>query len=136
MHVLLVDDDRDDRFLFKDALAKTGLPIFFQDAEDCYQALDILQQMKEETPDIVFIDINMPDIDGFECLKRIKAKEAWKDIPIIIYSTSNNQLHIDEAGRLGAAAYIRKPNDFWELCAKLKQILSSNFNDLTNQIYI
>ena len=134
IHIFLIDDDNDDRFLFKDALSKTGVPVAFQEAEDCLDALDKLEKMKSDVPYIIFIDLNMPDIDGFECIRLIKKRSNWAGIPLIVYSTSGSRAHIEEAGRLGATAYMKKPSDFWKLCEKIEKILAINLKAQDNYL--
>jgi len=134
LNILLVDDDIDDRFLFKSALSRAAIEVVFNDAEDCNQALEKLKVMKDNLPDVIFMDLNMPDIDGFECIKTIKSNAIWASVPIIVYSTSGSQSHIDEAGRLGAIAYLKKPNVFEELCSKIENILNIDFVSQTKYL--
>ena len=70
------------------------------------QALEILEKI---TPDIILLDIYMPQMDGFECLAQIKNKPKWKDIPIIIITTDSSVVTETKGFALGAADFIRKP---------------------------
>ena len=126
LHVFLVDDDQDDRSLFNAALIKTGMPVTFGSATCCDEALQLLGEMGEDVPDLIFMDLNMPDIDGFECIRRIRKVQEWDNIPIIVYSTSGSPLHVETAGNTGATAYFKKPADFTQLHQKLSYILSLN----------
>ena len=71
-------------------------------------------------PNVLFLDLNMPKKSGFECLKEIKKNDRFKDIAIVIYSTSSSEEHIEETFINGANIYVKKPSNF----AILKKILS------------
>ena len=119
--ILLVDDDIDDRLLFREAVHTIDASLDCRTANSCEEAITI---MKEGIlPDIIFVDLNMPVDDGFECLRQIKNNLSWRGVPIIVYSTSNNEADICKAEEMGAAGYFKKPGDFVELCGKLKKIL-------------
>lgn len=120
--ILLVDDDIDDRLLFMEAVHTTGAFVNCLTTDSCKQAITILKDGM--LPDIIFVDINMPVDDGFECLRQIKKNLSWKHLPVIVYSTSNNDMDIRKAEDMGAAGYFKKPGDFTELCSRLKKILS------------
>ena len=124
LSVLLVDDDQDDRSLFQDALERINIPVSFKEASGCNEALEKLKEMEELLPDIIFIDLNMPDIDGFKCIEGIKKVALWKNIPIIVYSTSSSSSHIKQAEMMGVTGYLKKPNQFKEFCTKLEGILA------------
>jgi CheY-like chemotaxis protein len=104
----LIDDDDDDREIFQTALTNIGEPVCFMTAHSGSEALDKLQQ-ENFTPDYIFIDMHMPVIDGKKCLSEIKKINRFKDIPIVIYTTSVCPKDMDDARELGAAAYISKP---------------------------
>ena len=76
-------------------------------------------------PDYVFLDINMPTMDGKACLKNLKRDQRFKSIPVIIYTTSTNKMDIDLCRQLGATDYIIKPNTAKEAVTKLSRWLKS-----------
>lgn len=111
----LVDDDKDDRELFCEALAEVAPDIVFHAAEDGREALDKLSKMQSSLPDIIFLDANLPTISGWECLEYFKQNELLRDIPVIMYSTSSYQRDIEKAMTLGALCFISKPLNYNDL---------------------
>ena len=121
--LLLADDDKSDRNFFKEALE--GLPIKTEltTVHDGEQLMQFLAESMDHLPQVLFLDLNMPRKNGFECLSEIKQNEKLKELPVIIISTSSDQ---EEANRLyetGAHYYIRKPNTFSELKELIYQAL-------------
>lgn len=114
--IFLVDDDIDDRELFGDALADVDNGILLNTAEDGIEALKKLQGDAAETPDLIFLDLNMPRMDGKQFLKKIKENNALSEIPVYIYSTSSNEEDRKETMAMGAAKFIVKPNSYTALC--------------------
>ncbi|MEO8771785.1 MAG: response regulator [Ferruginibacter sp.] len=121
--ILLVDDDVDDQVFFVDAIAEINLSIDCKIANNGLEALHHI----EITPafDFIFLDLNMPIMNGFECLTSIKKKEQYRNIPIVIFTTSKNTHDIERTKKLGASLFFTKPNNFNILCDKLKQIFES-----------
>ncbi len=88
--------------------------------------VDALQKLvlKEiEMPDYIFIDLNMPLMNGIQCLQEIKQLPAYAAIPVIIYSTSSYERDIMQTISNGAFQYIVKPFSFLELCDKVRTVL-------------
>ena len=110
--ILMIDDDADDAQIFEEALSEMDASLAFYRAWDGQEALDILFQNKIENPDIIFLDVNMPGMNGWQFLKLIKEEESYKHIPVIVYSTASLQREADIAKDLGAACFLTKPNDF------------------------
>lgn len=117
--IMIVDDDPDDRQFFKRALQKINSDHECIEAQDGYDALEQLQAI-QELPHYIFLDINMPRMDGRVCLAELKKDELLKNIPVIIYSTSTYQKDIELTNKLGASYYLIKPADI----AKLPQDIS------------
>jgi CheY-like chemotaxis protein len=105
LSILLVDDDRDDRDFFAEVLRELPIPSHLITL-DGDQLLEYL--FNNPLPDIIFIDLNMPRINGFECLKEIKDNKELQSLPVIIYSTANNDNVNDELYRIGADHYLQK----------------------------
>lgn len=126
VRILLIDDDADDRFLFCEALKQVDDTIICETAEDGQEALVKLNG--PPLPNYIFLDLNMPVMSGFECLAHLKKIPDLEKTPVIIYSTSKNSVDIKRTASLGAAAYLKKPGDFNELCDKLQDILDYDFN--------
>jgi CheY-like chemotaxis protein len=115
MTLLYADDDRDDCDLMCEALQNVDPAIICHVVNNGQQALDTLQDQQNDLPDYIFLDINMPRMDGKKCLEAIKSDQRFKDIPVIMYSTTTDQKEIDECYALGATSFIKKPNNFKEL---------------------
>jgi len=107
LNILLADDDRDECFFFN--LALKGLPFKtnFTTVNGGVELLNNLENSKK-LPDVVFLDINMTDKNGFDCLMEMKQNEKTQHIPVIIYSTSLDKDHSDMLYNIGAHYYIYK----------------------------
>lgn len=123
--ILLVDDDPDDRLLFEEALSKANDAVELHMAIDGIDALEKLQTRNDHFPDLIFMDVNMPRMDGISCLKEIKKTLDFDKIPILMYSTSS--YYRNECMSLGAIDYIEKPTDFQKLCDKIKTIINTDY---------
>lgn len=107
---MIIDDDADDRMFFTEALMKID-PFFTAMEENCsLKALQFLRKTKQ-LPDYIFLDINMPLMNGPDCLNELKKDEKLKGIPVIMYSTSFTDKSIAELKGLGASACLVKPID-------------------------
>lgn len=73
---------------------------------------------------MLFLDINLPGMDGFTMLETLKAESFFSPLPVMMYSTSGHQVNIDRARAAGASGYIKKQIEFDMLCAALSRILS------------
>lgn len=121
-HIYHIDDDQDDtEFFFAAAMEASGnvnVEIFF----DSSKALKILRTLSV-LPDAVFLDLNMPVLDGFNFLKELKKNADLKSLPVIILSTTSHPDAIRTCKMLGAAGFITKPSDFYNLVDILKTYL-------------
>ncbi len=113
--ILLADDDIDDCNFFKEALAKLTLSTNLKTVNDGEELMQLLTNETIDLPNLLFLDINMPRKNGFECLSEIKKNERLKDLPIVIFSTSKSRDNINNAFKIGANIYIRKPCNFNQL---------------------
>ncbi len=114
MVVLNVDDDQEDREFFCEALKEIDPSIICVMAGSGTEALRLLRGHLP-LPDFIFLDINMPMMDGKQCLRKIKTIPELQLIPIIMYSTSTNTREIRECYRLGAVDFLIKPNSYEKL---------------------
>ena len=132
MNILLADDNQGDCLLFKDALdeidIKTSLTVS-NNGKQMMKALD------GSHPDVIFLDINMPCKNGYECLEDIKNNPVLTDIPVVVMSTSNSPESISMAFQKGATTYICKPDSFAKLVLKLEQVLSGIRRACNEQIF-
>ena len=122
--ILLVDDDHEEAELFTAALKSVDQTIQFVPAED---GVDLLDSIRKHKPDIVFIDINMPFLNGIECLKAVRSDPEFKYLPIIMYSTSNNQKNIIDSFNNNANLYIVKPDSYRGIIIALEKVLKVNW---------
>ncbi|MEP1559437.1 MAG: response regulator [Maribacter dokdonensis] len=127
LKILLVDDDEDDRQFFADALEGIELNTDLHQLENGKSCMEFLLSDTENTPDLVFLDLNMPIMNGFECLEAIRNTPHLKDLLVAIYSTSSAERDIEETFEKGANIYIKKPSSFSELKKSLKQVVKMNW---------
>jgi len=112
LRVLLTDDDKGDRLVFKEIFDEMETDTIVHMVNDGKQLMDFLKKEDNPLPHIIFLDLNMPNMNGLECLKEIKSIEKYSDISIAIYSTSTSEKDIEETFRHGANIYITKPGDY------------------------
>lgn len=124
LHILLADDDEEDRELFITALQEVAPEVQITVARDGRELMNLLSKAEGFLPDIVFLDLNMPVKNGYECLEEIRADETIAAVPVVIYSTSTSREHIDDTYRKGADLYICKPESFNELKQIAGKLLS------------
>lgn len=117
--ILAVDDSRSVRKLVEFTLKNGGFHV--TTAEDGQEALEI---MTRDLFDAVILDINMPRIDGFELLKRMKANDALVSVPVVMLTTEGQEQDKEQATILGAAAYLVKPFKPTALLALVNEVLS------------
>ena len=121
--ILLVDDDLDDISLFREALNEVDSLINFHSAKNGRLALEFLLNAQATTPDLIFLDINMPEMNGWQCLTELKSSLLLKQIPVIMYSTSAIKMDEQKASGLGAFGIYRKPDRFEEIKHLLKTVI-------------
>ena len=123
--LLLADDDKDDCLFFKDALEELPVTADLTTVHDGEQLMELLakKSLDPPPPHVLFLDLNMPRKNGFECLAEIKSDEKLKELPIIIFSTSFEQDVVNLLYKKGAHYYIRKPAEFSQLKKVIYQAL-------------
>ena len=126
MNILIIDDDLEDCDLFREALSEVDPDCTCTQAHDGQEGLKILLQETTALPDFVFLDINMPVMNGMECLVQIKNHSRLKNIPVIMYSTTSNTREIKSFYNLGAHDFLIKPHDYRKLVEALQSIITSN----------
>jgi two-component system chemotaxis response regulator CheY len=104
--VLIVDDSRIMRNIVKNTFADMKIPCEYLEAENGKKALQLLESDKIS---LVFLDWNMPEMDGMEFLKRVRAMPDYKDLPIIMVTSESAKYNVVEALQNGATDYIVKP---------------------------
>jgi CheY-like chemotaxis protein len=124
--LLLIDDDLDDVEMFCDAVQEIDKKNHCLFAGNGREALKILGSCLQK-PDYIFLDLNMPQMSGKDCLKEIKLHKELEDTPVIIYSTSKHKKEIDEILEMGATMFLTKPTIFDDLKAAIREILEDRF---------
>ncbi len=112
LSIFLADDDVDDCHFFKEALEQLLLSTRLTTTPNGENLMNLLIQDTEELPDVLFLDLNMPRKNGFECLSEIKLHQKLKQLPVIIFSTSFEQGVVNRLYQNGAQYFIRKPSEF------------------------
>lgn len=131
---LLVDDDMDDILLFQEVLKELDKNIRFSFASNGIDALEHLDKNSNDLPQLIFLDLNMPRMDGKQCLRAIKQDPRFSHLPIIMYTTSSQSRDIEETMMLGAVCFITKPSSVKELKEILGIISSTPANELTKTL--
>ena len=124
MFVLIIDDDAEDRELFLEALKEIDTSIKVISAKDGKEAINLLENELVIHPDFIFLDINMPILDGRECLLYIKKKSRLRVIPVIMYSTTSDTNEIKDFYSIGAHDFLIKPANFRDLVEALESIVA------------
>jgi CheY-like chemotaxis protein len=123
--ILYVDDDSDDVDIFCDALRMIDQSITCMTARDGQEALKLLDRTAIK-PDYIFLDINMPVMNGRQCLTELKKQQKLKHIPVVMYSTTTNALEKTQCFKLGAYKFLIKQDSYAKLCRELAEILGVN----------
>ena len=137
--ILLVEDNPDDEILMLDALRRGGMPAQIVVARDGAEALNYL--LPKETPEqpeiprLVLLDLKLPKVGGLEVLRRLRAEERTRYLPVVVLTSSSEQEDIRNSYRNGANAYVRKPIGFGQFleavrCLEMFWIL---FNETVDQ---
>jgi CheY-like chemotaxis protein len=132
MHILLADDDEDDRLFFRDAFDEIKINTKVETVNDGVELMDYLTRPGITLPHILFLDLNMPRKNGMDCLRELKRIDYLKDIAVVIYSTSASDEDIEETFVQGANVYLKKPNDFNTLRKTLEAVITTNWQYQTS----
>lgn len=140
LKILLVDDDEDDRQFFADALESLDMNTDLTELKDGKACIEYLEKKEAACPNLIFLDLNMPIMNGFQCLEKIRENKDLKDVIIAIYSTSSAEKDIEETFNKGANIYIKKPSSFTDLKNSLKQVIKTNWtyhmNDFNRENFL
>jgi CheY-like chemotaxis protein len=129
-YILLIDDDPDEFEFFLNALEK--IPGLF----DCSYAISAdaaFSLLEELHPDYIFIDMNMPAINGLECTEKLKKMSAVSDIPVFIYSTGYSEMLRERAELAGASCCVKKPSNPQTLVNMLMALHERGTPELTEK---
>lgn len=123
LNILLIEDDMIEIMKFNRTISSLKLKHNIVEANNGEEALQILEK-KDELPDIVLLDLNMPKINGIEFLKILKGDDVLKYIPAIILTTSSNQKDLLECYKIGIAGYVLKPLKYEDYVSKIEKLLA------------
>ena len=121
----MIDDDVDDQELFQMALGEVGKDISLAIANSGVEALNKLSKDPLYVPEFIFLDVNMPKMNGLQCLSKLKELPHLSKVKVIMYSTSSDPRIINESKKLGATHYEVKPPSLSALIEKLSKIFSN-----------
>jgi CheY-like chemotaxis protein len=115
--ILIAEDDADDRFLLEAAFQQNGFKDHLHFVDNGVELMSYLNGIDTDAdspglPKFILLDLNMPKKDGREVLKELKQHPVLKKIPVVIFSTTNNEQEMRRCYELGANSYVTKPNSF------------------------
>ena len=119
--ILLVDDSDADVLLAELAFEELGVPYQLHTVRDGVEALDFLR-FGGATPDLILLDLNMPRMGGLEVLREIKVHEVWRNIPVIVLTTSKAEVDVWESYHRYANGYVSKPSSLSEFVESLRKL--------------
>jgi CheY-like chemotaxis protein len=121
MRCFLIDDDRDDREFFSLALESVDRDITCKMCGDPYEALEKLEN-EDYCPDLIFLDMRMPRMNGMECLGQLRKSKKLKDISTVLYSSTDSEYGSEIAKKSGANYFFTKPASILELSKTLEEV--------------
>jgi len=126
--IFYADDDHDDLEVFRDVVQTIGSKINLMTHDHGEKILNALRN-PPPTPKIIFLDLNMPGKSGFEVLEEIKSSDDLKDLPVVIFSTSNDPSNISRSMKMGANYYVTKPTSFESLKKSIEHTLNIDWKN-------
>lgn len=133
--VYLVDDDEDDRIIFAEVFSETAPRMELKLVKSGEELFNILFEDFLPVPDVIFLNVNMPIKNGFDCLKEIRDRsDNLRSLRIIMFSTSINPDTINTARELGADFYAVKPTSYFDLKSLIIKVLSIDWSASSGKI--
>lgn len=124
--IIFTDDDQEDCDLFIDAIEQIGINYQLTVFNNGVELLNYLDELSD-IPHILFLDLNMPFMNGLESLRKIRDNKKYRDLTIAIYSTSGSDQDQEDTFVSGANVYIKKPSNFEGLKKILNEVLEVNW---------
>ena len=124
--ILCIDDDDDDATLLENAVENYHPGINFLKSYGGNEALDLLHRL-ESLPDLILLDVNMPLMNGFDCLKKLRERSRFENIPVFMISTSASPRDVSRALENGAQKFLTKPNSFGKISEMVNEIIDEIF---------
>jgi DNA-binding response OmpR family regulator len=132
----LADDDVDDRILFKDAIEQIKQNVSLKLVANGKELMEYLSDESNPLPDFIFLDLCMPDKNGFQCLEEIRSNDRFKNLCVIIYSFSSQLEDIQMSLNKGANLYFSKSSTFQELVNRLRRVFNMNWDEFMSKTTI
>jgi CheY-like chemotaxis protein len=126
-NVLIAEDDDDDFFIFSEAIKEISITVILSRAEN---GEILIRLLEEKFPDMVFLDISMPCVDGRNCLQHIRSNRRYDDLPVIMYTSISDFETVEFCYRQGSNFYVYKPNSYAELVEVLEKIFAIDWKKL------
>jgi len=124
--ILMIDDDEEDFMLVNEALKSKGIKVDLYWAQDGDEAMNFLFHRGEyanvPTPNLILLDLNMPEKDGFEVLRDLKANAGLRKIPVVILTSSRDQRNVSHGYNIGASSFMLKPLSFDEMASAMQSL--------------
>lgn len=124
--IFLIDDDEDDCDVFRFALETLRAPVSLVRAFDGVNALEQMAMPDFVLPHLIMLDLNMPRMNGWQLLTRLRERSDYRGVPTVVYSTSSAPADINGAMALGATAFMTKHHSIARMCDDLKILLTEH----------
>lgn len=132
--ILLVDDDADDRELFRDAVREVDSSVKCLTCRDGEEMLLLLSQKDSFIPSYIFLDMNMPLLNGRQCFNELRERAQFRDVPVIIYTTSKLSKDMQEMIKEENVYYMTKPYRFDDLRKSILSVLAEDWKQVNGAV--
>jgi len=132
--IVLADDDSDDTEMFVEAVGIADENVLCHTAVNGEELLKTISAL-DRLPEIIFLDMNMPIMNGLHCLKALKADVRYAAVPVVMFSTSSYTKEVDLCLESGALGYLVKPADFNVLVTALKEVINNPGESLKDALH-
>lgn len=122
-HIVLIDDDEDDRMLFREAIKSSGHGDSFEEYPSGETFIHYMEGASSPLPEIIFLDINMPMLDGYSLLSLIRANNRFCHSNVVMFTTSSNQYDVKFAEQNQASGFAAKPSEYGKLEAMIQSAI-------------
>jgi len=119
-NILIIDDSNTNLVLLGSIFKRYNYKVF-----SALSAKQGLKKIEDQCPDLIYLDLVMPEVDGFEFLKILRRNKQWKDIPVVIISAVSDEEVIARSKQLGARNYLTKPIDIEKIILLSEEILNN-----------
>ena len=121
--ILVVDDDEDDLILIRRALGRIGLPITLRVAYDSAGAIELLHAPDAPPPELVLLDVNLPQLGGHAVLRDVRAHASTRMLPVVMFSSSDHPKDVQASYENGANSHVRKPVSYPEFMRVMEGVV-------------